>query len=160
MCDRRNGPAALLGERKGFNMTDNAIIKRDHEWMHDPINSRFFIRRHPVIGTVVLLAVIVFLGYQYFFWWRYKPVEISEANFPDPVFRREIARFDDDEDGVLSVAELRNVTEIDVSCARMRYLDEDGALRVQGDGEPITSLKGIEYFMALETLNCANNDLS
>ena len=129
MCDRRNGPAALLGERKGFNMTDNTIIKRDHEWMHDLINSRFFIRRHPVIGTVVLLAVIVFLGYQYFFWWRYKPVEISEANFPDPVFRREIARFDDDNDGVLSVAELRSVTEIDVSCARMRYIDEDGAGR-------------------------------
>jgi hypothetical protein len=65
-------------------------------------------------------------------------IKITEVNFPDPVFR--VYLFDKyGADGVLSDAEIDNVTELNV--------------RSKG----IKSLKGIEFFPLLKILDCCNN---
>ena len=70
-------------------------------------------------------------------------VPIDEAHFPDPKFRSVVqARFDDDEDGVFSEEELAAATTLSAT------------------GYGITDLSGIEYFTALETLYCYNNQLT
>ena len=70
-------------------------------------------------------------------------VEINEANFPDANFRSYVqTEFDKDGDKKLSSAEIAAVKEIIAST------------------KGIKTLKGIEFFTALETLNCVENDLT
>ena len=70
-------------------------------------------------------------------------VEINETNFPDGTFRAYVTRnFDSNGDKVLSDAEIALATRIDVR------------------GMGIQSLQGIEYFAALEYLNCSDNNLT
>ncbi len=71
-------------------------------------------------------------------------VEINEITFPDEVFREYVVKnFDKDSDGSLSKAEKDAVTEI----------------RIEGK-EELESLKGIEYFVNLTSLNCPWNNLT
>ena len=73
-------------------------------------------------------------------------LEISEYNFPDPVFRNYISEnFDADNNGFLSAEEIVEITEINVA----------GAAPYSDGG--ITSLKGIEHFTRLSSLYCGNN---
>ena len=70
-------------------------------------------------------------------------VAIDEANFPDSVFREYVRNsYDTDSDGVLSDAEIADITSINVNNSN------------------ITSLKGIEYFTALMYLECYSNQLT
>ncbi len=71
-------------------------------------------------------------------------VEINDTNFPDAHFRQYIldAGFDNNGDGILIDEELANVT------------------RINCQEKSISSLKGIEYFTALTSLNCSNNRLT
>lgn len=69
-------------------------------------------------------------------------VAINEANFPDANFRQYVKeKFDKNEDDVLSADEIAAVKEIHV------------------EGKPITSIEGIAYFTALESLDCSNTKL-
>ena len=68
-------------------------------------------------------------------------VEINKTNFPDGTFRAYVTReFDSNSDKVLSDAEIALATRIDVR------------------GMGIQSLQGIEYFAALEYLDCYDNN--
>lgn len=69
-------------------------------------------------------------------------VPIDETRFPDAVFREYVKDFDKDDDDKLSAEELNQVTAIDVS------------------NKGIESLKGIEYFVSLATLDCQMNSIS
>ena len=70
-------------------------------------------------------------------------VAINESNFPDPVFRNYVATaLDSNDDDILSPTEIANIADIDVA------------------GLQINSLGGIEYFTALESLFCPNNNLT
>ena len=66
-----------------------------------------------------------------------KTVDINKANFPDATFRKYVKQFDLNRSGALEAAELRKVDWIEVS-----------------NKTAIRSLKGIEYFTALEILQC------
>jgi len=69
--------------------------------------------------------------------------EIGEENFPDAIFREYIeTKFDRDDNGVLSVIELEEVTDISVV------------------GRGINDLKGIELFPNVESLSCEQNNLT
>lgn len=75
-------------------------------------------------------------------------VEINVTNFPDSFFRFYIsANYDIDKDGYLSDEEIAKVKEITVY----------GGNENQGQ---ISSLTGIEFFTALEKLDCSSNQLS
>lgn len=77
-------------------------------------------------------------------------VAITEANFPDELFREYVSRnFDTDGDGILSEGEIASATQIDVEPSLWR--DETGGY---------TSLKGIEHFTSLKELRCGNNKLT
>ena len=69
-------------------------------------------------------------------------ITIDEATFPDETFRNWILKQSYGKDGVLTEQEIAGVKEIDVA-----YMD-------------IKSLKGIEFFTALERLFCFNNQLT
>ena len=70
-------------------------------------------------------------------------VDINEANFPDANFRSYVqTEFDKDGDNKLSSAEIAAVKEI------IAY------------AKGIKNLKGIEFFTALETLNCVDCELT
>ena len=71
-------------------------------------------------------------------------IEINSTNFPDGNFRAIVSGKDVDsyQDGYLTYTELQPVTELQMS------------------GRGIWSLKGIEYFTELTTLDCSNNILS
>ena len=70
-------------------------------------------------------------------------IKINKTNFPDATFRAYVSsNFDADKDGYLNSTEIGNVKIINV--------DESG----------ITKLNGIEYFTALETLYCRDNELT
>ena len=74
-----------------------------------------------------------------------KPVGIAidETNFPDAVFRQLlIDKYEFAKDGILTDEEIKNTTTLEV------------------DWEDIESLKGIEYFTALEVLDCNGNYLT
>lgn len=70
-----------------------------------------------------------------------RDVDIDSTNFPDPVFREYVSRFDRNEDGKLSSTEVSNVT--DINCNNMG----------------ISSLKGIENFVILDSLHCKGNNI-
>ncbi len=70
-------------------------------------------------------------------------IEINAENFPDDTFRTYVSsNFDTDSDGVLTDSEISAVTDISVS------------------SYGISSLKGIEFFTALTSLNCDSNQLT
>ena len=74
-----------------------------------------------------------------------KPVGIAidEINFPDSAFRNYLLEnCDFAEDGILTTEEIKNTTVLD-------FYEEYN----------IESLKGIEYFTALEELDCGSNDI-
>lgn len=70
-------------------------------------------------------------------------VAVSEANFPDDIFRNYVSeKFDKDKDGSLSANEIADVREISVS------------------GLGIADLAGVEYFTNLTELYCEKNQLT
>ena len=70
-------------------------------------------------------------------------VEINNTNFPDDVFRQYVSEnCDRDGNGVLSQGEIEAVYNIDVP------------------EKNIADLKGIEYFYALKSLDCSENQLT
>ncbi len=70
-------------------------------------------------------------------------IAINEKNFPDEIFRSYVQlNFDTDCNEKLSPAEIDAVLEIDVA------------------GFGLTSLKGIEYFKSIGTLDCSCNELT
>ncbi len=104
-------------------------------------------------------------------------IDINETNFPDEIFRKFVAdKYDIDKDGKFSEEELNKVTLIDCNPSEYRDLginkedyeedwqysdaiwDKKNALFEAGEG--IKSLKGIEFFTALEELVCSYNQLS
>ena len=103
-------------------------------------------------GLVLLLAAVVItaaaLIVLYFRWpspVKLEKAEINEANFPGEVFREYVRlNFDTDQDGVLSVEELKQAKEINL-------LDQTPL---------IYSLKGVEFFVELEDLSCAGHRLT
>ena len=74
-------------------------------------------------------------------------VEINETNFPDASFRNYLLSQDYGSDGKLTDEEIAGVTSINVS----------GTYFSPGT---ISSLKGIEFFTALEDLRCSDNQLN
>ena len=68
--------------------------------------------------------------------------EINKDNFPDDVFREYVKQFDISKDGRLTMDEIEKVTYIHVL-----------------DKKEIKTLKGIEYFSALEELNCRRTSI-
>ena len=69
-------------------------------------------------------------------------VKIDWSNFPDPVFRDYVSQtFDEHPDGWLDFREIENAKEISIH-------DED-----------VTMLRGVEFFTALEVLDCSSCDL-
>ena len=78
-------------------------------------------------------------------WYVYQggaDVEINEENFPDGNFRGFLLEQEYGSDGVLTDAEIADVTSIVVT------------------GKDIQSLKGIEFFTALKELDCMENQLT
>ena len=69
-------------------------------------------------------------------------VEINTTNFPDATFRDYVQQFDTDHSGSLSSDEIAVVTQINVI------------------NKSISNLTGIEYFTALEKLECYYNQLT
>ena len=69
-------------------------------------------------------------------------IPIDETHFPDANFRTFVAQYDTDQNGAFSQVELEMVGYIQCS------------------GRQISSLKGIEYFTALEMLYCSDNQLT
>lgn len=78
-------------------------------------------------------------------------VEINEKNFPDGIFRNWLLSQDYGSDGVLTKSEIARVTLINAQ--RVGSIDSDHNGKIQ-------SLRGIEYFTALETLACCLNELT
>lgn len=72
-------------------------------------------------------------------------VDIDEKNFPDQVFREYVKEFDRDKDHRLSATELANVKTL--------YADKSN-----GKGS-IHSLQGIEFFTALQRLECSDTQI-
>ena len=70
------------------------------------------------------------------------PIEINETTFPDDEFRNWVLAQSYGQDGVLTEEEIAGVTTINVMAKR------------------IQSLKGIEYFTELTTLDCTGNQLT
>lgn len=69
-------------------------------------------------------------------------IAIDETNFPDANFRSFVSsKYDKDEDNVLSN-------------------EEAGIISMLCRNQSIASLKGIEYFTALTTLNCQSSQLT
>ena len=73
-----------------------------------------------------------------------EPIAIDENNFPDPKFREVIAtrEYDLDGNGSLDASEIAQV--INIHC----------------EGKGITSLKGVEFFTALQGLWCQDNAIA
>ena len=78
-------------------------------------------------------------------------VAINDTNFPDANFQKYIKDvLDTNKDGSLSEAEIAKVTEL-----TFEYPDSPGVKMSN-----IASLKGIEYFTALTTLDCSEQKLT
>lgn len=69
-------------------------------------------------------------------------IPIDEAYFPDENFRNLISQYYGNDDGVITDEVIAGISLIDVSY------------------QQITSLKGIEFFTALENLYCIGNQLT
>ena len=74
-------------------------------------------------------------------------VAVNAANFPDPVFRNYVSNYcDTNQNGVLSTTEIANVKTI-----RMYLAD---------DGSSLQSLEGVQFFTALQELDCSKTQLT
>ena len=89
-----------------------------------------------IIGLLIMVLAVAVCAF------ALADVKIDEKSFPDPAFREYVKTFDTGKNGKLSNAELNAVD--DIECYEMG----------------VTNLKGIEYFPALRTLNCAKNNLT
>ena len=69
-------------------------------------------------------------------------IQINETNFPDENFRNYLREQDYGQDGVITDEEIKGITYIGVTRKK------------------ISSLKGIEFFIALTELNCYDNQLT
>ena len=69
-------------------------------------------------------------------------LKISEINFPDENFRTNVKQFDENNDDVLTDAEIAEVTDINMSSS------------------DIKTLEGIDFFTALQSLECSYNQLT
>ena len=69
-------------------------------------------------------------------------IPIDAEHFPDAKFRNVINGYDNNKDGTLSTAEAKRVTQLTI------------------DRKGITNLKGVEYFTALTSLACYENQLT
>ncbi|MCM1222465.1 MAG: leucine-rich repeat domain-containing protein [Lachnospiraceae bacterium] len=68
-------------------------------------------------------------------------VQVNEANFPDGYFREYVANYaDKDGDGNLTIEEIKACTFINLQAAKIK---------------DVKSLKGIEYFTDLDSLDCS-----
>ena len=67
-------------------------------------------------------------------------IEVNAKNFPDDFFRSYLLNQDYGKDGIITAAEIQQITLVDVNYGQ------------------ISSLKGIEHFTALENLTCYAND--
>ena len=72
---------------------------------------------------------------------------IDATNFPDEAFRNYLLSQDYGLDGVITPQEIKNITSIGVAVTA-------------NNQQPIQSLQGIEFFTALDSLNCDNNQLT
>ena len=87
-----------------------------------------------IISLLALLAIATTAEAQ---------VEINETNFKDQKFRNYVSNnYDKDKNGTLSTEEIAAVKEMNLF------------------NKSITSLKGIEFFTELQTLNCLLNQLT
>ena len=85
---------------------------------------------------------------------REQYIRLSEENFPDAHFREYLSTgFDADGDGFLSTSERDGITDISVSGFNFKTFEDDP------DRVKISSLRGIEYFPKLKSLNCVSNRL-
>lgn len=92
------------------------------------------------IGVAFLLTVVLYLCFGATAY--ADDIAINETNFPDAVFREYVTGFDKDGNGILSDAERANGQYMSLS------------------NKGISSLQGIEFFAALRSLNCSNNQLT
>lgn len=69
-------------------------------------------------------------------------VAITEANFPDLIFREYVSQFDGDNNGVLSDGEISAVDGI--------YVSESS----------VSSIKGVEHFRNIKALHCRSNNIT
>lgn len=95
----------------------------------------------------IIFSLTMFLSVFSVTAWGDTEIAINETNFPDAVFREYVAEtFDgtveEPKDGKLSEAEIAEATGIYVR------------------GKGISDLTGIQYFTALEMLDCGENDLT
>lgn len=89
------------------------------------------------------LVLLILIGVLCFDKSSASTVEINSKNFPDKIFRKYISvLWDTNKDGKLSDEERNNVTFI--------YID----------GEDVKSVKGVEFFKNLDTLNIFNCELT
>ncbi|MBQ7577327.1 MAG: putative Ig domain-containing protein, partial [Synergistaceae bacterium] len=79
-------------------------------------------------------------------------IAINDTNFPDFNFQDYVkTNFDSDSNGALSYEEINNVTSMKLYTKN--FLNQD-------EGMNIASLKGIEFFTALTSLDCKHNQLT
>ena len=76
-----------------------------------------------------------------------KNIAIDATNFPDEAFRNYLLSQEYGKDGVITPQEMKNITSIGVAVTA-------------NNQQPIQSLQGIEFFTALDSLNCDNNQLT
>jgi len=74
-------------------------------------------------------------------------IAIDATNFPDETFRNYLLSQEYGKDGVITSEEIKNITSIGVAVTA-------------NNQQPIQSLQGIEFFTALDSLNCDNNQLT
>ena len=77
-----------------------------------------------------------------------KVTAIDEKNFPDKNFREYVKRFDLDNNGVLTIDEVKKVNEIDCEFTG------------QDESKKIESLEGIKYFTSAKRIDCENNKIN
>lgn len=78
-------------------------------------------------------------------------VQIDAVNFPDEVFREDVKAVDADKNDILTIDEIMQVTTFD-----FYPVDLQGQLF----REPISCVKGIQFFTSLEYINCIRNRLT
>ena len=78
-------------------------------------------------------------------------IAINAANFPDGCFRSKLLGQDYGKDGILTKEEIEGIVELNIASMI------NGVILA---GESINSLKGIEFFTALESLYCSNQKLT
>lgn len=75
-------------------------------------------------------------------------IEINEKNFPDPVFREYISIVNlNGQDGILTQDEIKRMTNINLGKSTTH-------------GAKVRNLKGLEYFIYLESLDCSGHELT